>query len=53
MKRLFTVLLSLILGTAMLAFAACADTSPNAPSDGNEQTGGQDDRGKIYGEITL
>ena len=45
MKRLFTVLLSLILGIAMLTFAACADTSPNAPSDGNGQTGGNNENG--------
>ena len=45
MKRLFTVLLSLILGIAMLTFAACADTSPNAPSDGNGQTGGNNESG--------
>ena len=45
MKRLFTVLLSLILGIAMLTFAACADTSPNAPFDGNGQTGGNNESG--------
>ena len=36
--------MSLILGTAMLAFAACADNTPNenTPSDSSGQTGGND-----------
>lgn len=40
MKKFLVVLLSLILSTAMLAFAACADNAPNGntPSGGNEQT---------------
>ena len=40
MKKFLIVLLSLILGTTVLAFAACADNAPNnnTPSDGNEQT---------------
>lgn len=40
MKKFLTIFLSLILGIAMLAFAACADNSPNenTPSGGNEQT---------------
>ncbi len=40
MKKFLMILLSLILGASMLAFAACADSTPNGntPSDGNEQT---------------
>ncbi|HIY96487.1 MAG TPA: hypothetical protein H9729_02250 [Candidatus Borkfalkia excrementigallinarum] len=40
MKKFLIVLLSLILGTTALAFAACADNAPNnnTPSAGNEQT---------------
>lgn len=40
MKKFLIVLLSLILGTSMLAFAACADNAPsgNTPSGGNGQT---------------
>ena len=51
MKKFLTVLLSLILGTTVLAFAACADRAPNnnTPSGGNEQTGGNDDNGNNDG----
>lgn len=39
MKKFLIVLLSLLLGTTVPAFAACADNTPNgnAPSGGNEQ----------------
>lgn len=42
MKKFLSVLLSLIMGVTVLAFAACADNAPNSnnPSGGNEQTGG-------------
>lgn len=44
MKKFMSILLSLILGTAMLAFAACTDNTPsgNTSSGGNEQTAPED-----------
>ena len=45
MRKILTVLLSLILGTAMLVFAACADNPPG----GNGPGGGQTDSGNEGG----
>lgn len=47
MKKFLSVLLCLILGTTVLAFAACADRAPNnnTPFGGNEQTGGNGENG--------
>ena len=42
MKKFLAILLSLILGGTMLAFAACSDGgNTDTPSTGNEQTGGE------------
>ena len=51
MKKFLTVLLSLVLGTTVLAFAACADNAPsgNTPAGGNEQTGGNGENGDNNG----
>ena len=51
MKKFLTVLLSLVLGTTVLAFAACSDNAPsgNTPAGGNEQTGGNGENGDNNG----